>query len=88
MVFYHIKECYDQLIIIHGNDLVQVLSYIRENLGSWVSVLAVPSAIVLTGVTVVTSPFQKKPSYRLLGRLNTDDFDVWFQQFCQCGNTV
>ena len=87
MVFYHIKECYDQFIIIHSNDLVQVLSYIRENLGSRCLYCSTVCNCADRRYGRYLAFFKRSLHTGCSGRLNTDDFDVWFQQFCQCGNT-
>ena len=35
MVLYHIQESYDQFVIIDGDDIVQVLLDVREDIFSW-----------------------------------------------------
>ena len=58
MVFHHVKErCY-QLIILHCDDIIQILPDIRKILLPGV-LTAVPSAIVLTVGRVVTFPAAK-----------------------------
>ena len=87
MVFYHIKESNDQLIIVDCDDIIQILLDVREDV----------LARCLYCSTVCNRIYMRKSdNFAFLdgsfhagssGWLNTNDFDVRVQKFGKSGNT-
>ena len=87
VVFYHIKESNDQLIIIDRNDIIQIFLDIREDM----------LTRSLYRSTICNRIYMRKSNdFAFLhgglhagcsGRLYTDDLDMRVQKLGKCGNT-
>ena len=87
MVFYHIKKSHDQLIIIDGNDIVQIFLDIWEDIFS----RSLYCSTICDSIYVrkrYDLPFLQGCLHTCCAcRLNTDDFDVWVQKLRKCRDT-
>ena len=87
VILNHIKEGNDQLIILDGNDSIQVLLDIWENMGS----RSLNCSTVCNGIYVRKgynlALFQGSFHAGCSGWLNTDNFNVRIEQLGKCGNT-
>ena len=85
MVFHHVKKSHHQLLILHGNDIIQIFAYIGKNLFT----RSFHRRAVRNGIDMLHRLYLAGPDGSLhtgrARRLHADDFDLRIQKLGQRG---
>ena len=87
MIFYHIKECNNQFIIINCDHIIQIFLQIREDMLSRCLYSGTICNRIYMWKCYDLTLFKRCFHTCSSGWLHTDNFDMWIEEFCKRGNT-